>query len=190
MRDPFFVPREGESHLSPALPHPRAGVGASSGQRRLWDQSILGPPLVPCVFNPHGVPTAVTPFKLFIPAAARSARRTAAATGFALLLLSVASLKGDFGLTAQGHHLSTLDTVPALGFLNTTIRAGGGPRARGLLRMMSTMLSMPRSHPSRSHPRGLWRRGRMKRRRLQRTTVNLFRYLIGTVGFFLASVAQ
>ena len=81
MRDPFFVPREGESHLSPALPHPRAGVGASSGQRRLWDQSILGPPLVPWVFNPHGVPKAVTPFKLFIPAAARSARRTAAATG-------------------------------------------------------------------------------------------------------------
>ena len=63
------------------------------------------------------------------------------------MLLSIASLKGDFGLTAQGHHLSTLDTVPALGFLNTTIRAGGGPRARGLLRMMSTMLSMPRVTP-------------------------------------------
>ena len=103
------------------------------------------------------------------------------------MLLSIASLKGDFGLTAQGHHLSTLDTVPALGFLNTTIRAGGGPRARGLLRMMSTMLSMPRSHPSRSHPRGLWRRGRMKRWRLQRTTVNLFRYLIGRVCHLIAA---
>ena len=172
------------------LSHTHAQGWGLPADRRFWAHSILGPPLVPWVFNPHGVPKAVTPFKLFIPAAARSARRTAAATGFALLLLSVASLKGDFGLTAQGHHLSTLDTVPALGFLNTTIRAGGGPRARGLLRMMSTMLSMPRSHPSRSHPRGLWRRGRMKRRRLQRTTVNLFRYLIGTVGFFLASVAQ
>ena len=67
------------------------------------------------------------------------------------MLLSIASLKGDFGLTAQGHHLSTLDTVPALGFLNTTIRAGGGPRARGLLRMMSTMLSMPRVHTHLDH---------------------------------------
>ena len=31
--------------------------------------------------------------------------------GVALLLLSVVSLTGDFGLTAEGHHLGTLDTV-------------------------------------------------------------------------------